>query len=283
MTIKNTANIGRDQTHPQESHSDINGNDFATLVPVISGQIGERESNIVSAKALHKTLGVANDFSTWIKLRIDEYGFVLGTDYAVFDSSNCRNQSANIDQQETGWVSKRGGDRRSKDYVLSLGMAKELSMVERNEQGKVARRYFIDCEERLRLVAPEEHQAALLNWRKNRVAACEDHKSMADAMKGYIERTGDGQKGYAYSNESRFLNKLVLGIDPVKWAKDNGIPSKQVRDRMNADQLALLAYLESRDCALLDMDTLTVTRKARLTELAQRWLAKRLLEVSDAK
>ncbi|VEA69032.1 Phage anti-repressor protein [Serratia plymuthica] len=95
-------------------------------------------------------------------------------------------------------------------------------------------------------------------------------------MKGYIERTGDGQKGFAYSNESRFLNKLVLGVDPVKWAKDNGVSSKQVRDKMNADQLALLAYLESRNCALLDLDTRTAARKTKLTELAQRWLVKRV-------
>ena len=56
----------------------------------------------------------------------------------------------------------------------------------------------------------------------------------------------------------------------------NGIPSKKVRDHMTADQLALLAYLESRNCALLDLDTSTATRKTKLTELAQRWLVKRV-------
>lgn len=35
------------------------------------------------------------------------------------------------------------------EYALSLDMAKELSMVERNEKGKRARQYFIDCEKRL--------------------------------------------------------------------------------------------------------------------------------------
>lgn len=99
---------------------------------------------------------------------------------------------------------------------------------------------------------------------------------MAEAMKGYIERTGDNQKGFAYSNESRFINKLVLGIDPIKWAKNKGIKSKEVRDNMSTEQLKLLAYLEARNCTFLDLDTPTVQRKAQLTELAQRWLVQRL-------
>ena len=36
------------------------------------------------------------------------------------------------------------------EYFITLDMAKELSMVERNEQGKEARRYFIECEKKLK-------------------------------------------------------------------------------------------------------------------------------------
>ena len=35
------------------------------------------------------------------------------------------------------------------DYFISLDMAKELSMVENNAQGKIARRYFIECEKKM--------------------------------------------------------------------------------------------------------------------------------------
>ncbi len=116
----------------------------------------------------------------------------------------------------------------------------------------------------------------MANWMAERLETKSEMRSMADAMKGYIERTGDRQHGFAYSNECTFLNSLALGMHPRVWAKQKEIPVKQVRDHMNADQLALLAYLEIRDCALLDLDTRTATRKAKLTELAQRWLVKRV-------
>ena len=255
--------------HPYAQNQELIG--FVELIPVSISYIGDKDIQSVSARKLHSFLKVGRDFTTWLKARIKQYSFTDCVDYLIVEDLSTPVSGSTKSRQQI-----------EHDYLISLDMAKELSMVERNEQGKFARRYFIDCEERLRRVAPEEHKAAVLNWRKNRVAACEDHKSMADAMKGYIERSDDGQKGFAYSNESRFLNKLVLGIDPVKWAKDNGVSSKQVRDKMSSKQLALVAYLENRNCTLLDLDTPNVTRKAKLTELAQRWLAKRLLEVSDA-
>jgi phage anti-repressor protein len=265
MTQKKlTALTGSGQTHPEASKKDNSGNNFAARIPVTLSNIGGKEIQSVRGRKLHSFLAVGRDFTTWIKARITQYGFVEGVDYVIVEDLTSPKRGA---QNLVNALST---------ITFSLNMGKELSMVERNAQGKMARQYFIDCEERLRSVAPEEHEAALLTWRKNRVAACEDHKSMAEAMKGYIERTGDKQHGFAYSNECTFLNSLALGMHPRAWAKQKEIPVKQVRDHMNAEQLALLAYLESRNCALLDLDTSTATRKTKLTELAQRWLVKRV-------
>ncbi|ECS8237346.1 TPA: antA/AntB antirepressor family protein [Salmonella enterica subsp. enterica serovar Potsdam] len=256
----------------QGEHSN---NDFAAIVPVISGQIGGREASIVSAKALHKALGVGNDFSTWIKLRIDEYGFNLSADYVVFDSSDFRNQSSNFEQGSPEWVTKRGGDRRSKDYGLSLGMAKELAMVERNEQGRAVRRYFIQCEEALQRSVPEiaAHYRRQL---KARISAANSFKPMCDALSLSRAEQGKSTQQYHYTNESNMLSRIVLGgLTAKQWAQVNS-HTGEPRDHMNAEQLEHLAYLESTNITLIDMGMDYDQRKEELTRLSQRWLAKRM-------
>lgn len=105
------------------------------LIPISEHTINAATVQVCSARTLHEFLQLGKDFSTWIKARIEQYDFVEGQDYVVFDSPKKRNQA-------------RGGDRRSKEYLLTIEMAKELSMVERNEKGKQARQYFLECERR---------------------------------------------------------------------------------------------------------------------------------------
>lgn len=107
------------------------------LVPVVPGTIGNTQCLTIDGRTLHGVLGVRRDFSNWIKGRISKYGFVQGQDFEVF--------------AKTGENSE--GGRPSQEYRCTLGMGKELCMVENNEKGRVARRYFIECERRL-LSAP---------------------------------------------------------------------------------------------------------------------------------
>ncbi|MGT5122124.1 antA/AntB antirepressor family protein [Escherichia coli] len=105
------------------------------LIPVFDGTINNEPVLLCNARDLHEFLEVRRDFSTWIKNRITEYGFAVDVDYILV-------------HQNRG-IKGRGGDRRSKDYHLTLDTAKELAMVERNEKGRQIRRYFIECERKL--------------------------------------------------------------------------------------------------------------------------------------
>ncbi len=112
--------------------SDEGGVTMQALIPVVDFQIGDATVPAVNARELHVFLGVGKMFAHWIKERIDKYGFVEKRDFEVF--------------VETG--NNPLGGRPSKDFMISLAMAKELAMVERNDKGKQARLYFIACEQR---------------------------------------------------------------------------------------------------------------------------------------
>ena len=79
---------------------------------------------------LHAFLESKQQFQDWIKNRINKYGFVENQDFVSFHK---------IMKRETGAT-------RVTEYALTIGMAKELSMVENNKKGKIARQYFIRCE-----------------------------------------------------------------------------------------------------------------------------------------
>lgn len=111
------------------------------LVRVFAGTIGGIPANVCDARELHAYLEVARDFATWLNERVEKYGFQQDQDFAV-----C---SPNPGSK------KRGGHNRI-DYHLCLDMAKELSMVENNERGREARRYFIQ-KEREALAALGQH------------------------------------------------------------------------------------------------------------------------------
>lgn len=106
------------------------------LFALVAQSIGEETQQTVNARELHSFLEVGKDFSTWIKDRIEKYGFVEDVDYVKIDSPKTGNQ--------------KGGDRRSIEYYISLSMGKEIGMVERTEKGREVRHYFIECEKRLK-------------------------------------------------------------------------------------------------------------------------------------
>jgi phage anti-repressor protein len=103
---------------------------MSALIKIAKASVGSDTVQTVNARDLHIFLEVGRDFSNWIKERIDQYEFVEDQDFV------CSPISAS---------NGRGGHNR-KDYHLTLDMAKELAMVERNEKGKQARQYFIECE-----------------------------------------------------------------------------------------------------------------------------------------
>lgn len=86
----------------------------------------ESEQPTVSAKELHEVLEVGTALKDWMP-RMIEYGFEEGKDFS-------------------SKMSESTGGRPSKEYELSVDMAKQICMIQRTDKGKQCRQYFIDLE-----------------------------------------------------------------------------------------------------------------------------------------
>jgi phage anti-repressor protein len=130
------------------------------LIPINTAAIGGLSQQTVNARELHGFLQVGKDFSNWIKDRIEKYGFQENQDFEVFANSG----------------DNPLGGRPALEYHLTLDMAKELAMVEKNAQGRQARQYFIECEKQLRQIDEyDARQAAHLKAQNEKLVAYVNH------------------------------------------------------------------------------------------------------------
>lgn len=101
---------------------------------LIKIETNERGEQLVNARELYEFLGFdKSQWTRWYKKNIVEDTFFKeNIDYEAFDIMSNGN--------------------KTKDFILKLGMAKEISMLARNEKGKQARQYFIEAEKTLKKI-----------------------------------------------------------------------------------------------------------------------------------
>jgi len=107
-------------------------------IPVESGELGLQ----VNSRLLHQALKSGWQYADWMRTRIKEYDFVEGVDFLRKYLINTRE----VFQE----FLKNPGGRPATTYIITVDMAKELAMVEKNETGRMIRRYFIEAEKRYR-------------------------------------------------------------------------------------------------------------------------------------
>lgn len=119
------------------------------LIPLAPQTIHGKQQDTVNARDLHAFLEVGRFFANWIKGRIEEYSFIENQDYIILRLPKLA--TTHIDNP-----TRASSFNVRIEYYLTLSMAKELCMVERNERGRQARLYFIECERRLKKIESEK-------------------------------------------------------------------------------------------------------------------------------
>lgn len=123
----------------------------------------------VSCRYLHMMLEVKTPYHKWVP-RMIEYGFVEGADFRVTDK-NVHNSN--------------GGRQKMTDHILTLSMAKEIAMLQRNEIGQQIRRKLIQIEEEWN--APDKVMARALLMADRKIKALEEKERLNAPKVAYAD------------------------------------------------------------------------------------------------
>ena len=157
----------------------------------------------VLARDLHQFLEVGSEFSHWFK-RMCEYGFSEGTDFSPF-------------------LTESSGGRPAQDAQLTIEMAKEICMLQRNERGKQARQYFIQLEKDWN--SPEKVMARALQIADKKIKRLE-MQIEEDKPKVLFAGAVETSKSSILIGElAKIIKQNGIKIGPIRlfdWMRQNG-------------------------------------------------------------
>ncbi|EAW7495457.1 TPA: antA/AntB antirepressor family protein [Campylobacter jejuni] len=155
------------------------------------------EINSANAREIFQFLNSEQEYSNWIKNRISHYNFIENQDYII------------------ELVYTKGRPR--KEYYVTLDMAKELCMVENNEKGRQARRYFIECEKRLKNLEQEKMQKLAfhqsLGYKSQLKQQKEHYENKIKALQYDLEHKKELSFKRKLSNEELLELRKILARD----------------------------------------------------------------------
>ena len=225
------------------------------------------ESQMMSARELHKELEVTDRFSRWFE-RMTAYGFIENLDFTSVKSSTLVNN---------------GAEREIQDYEISVDMAKHICMVQRTEKAKLIRQYLIDLEKAWN--TPEQVMARALRLadqtidnlklqmqqKDNRILEMRPKEIFADAVATSTTSILVGELAKLLKQ-----NGVDIGQNRLfKWMRDNKYLMKDNEPTQKSMNLKLFEVLER---TLNNPDgSVRITRTTKVTGKGQQYFINKFL------
>lgn len=169
----------------------------------------DNEQPTVSARDLHKALGIKERFSVWFARYSD--CFEKDVDFTGVGKPTSVNNGAEITLA---------------DYSITTDMAKHISMMTKTEKGKEMRRYFIDLEKAWN--TPEQVFARALKMADQTIAKLKDSvKSLSTEISVKNQIIGELKPKADYYDEI-LKNPGLVTITQI--AKDYGMSGKKMNE-----------------------------------------------------
>ena len=164
------------------------------VIPIYENETRER---LISARELHKALKIGKDFTTWMRDRINKYGFIENSDFIL--------------------TFPKIGERKNvvkHEYYLTIDTSKEICMIENNEIGRNIRRYFIKVEKRYRnIINAGNSTNQLINIMQNAIDYMRENNIRVDNLEIGLTEVREEVKELKSKIDIKIKNNYCLASD----------------------------------------------------------------------
>lgn len=161
----------------------------------------------LSARELHKELNVTDRFTRWFE-RMGEYGFEENIDLTSVKSSTLVNN---------------GATRELQDYRITLDMAKEIAMLQRNEKGKQIRKKLIELEKAWN--SPEKVMARALDIAHKTIANLQIENEEMKPKALFADTVAASDSSILVGQEAKLISQSGCKMGQNRffaWLRENG-------------------------------------------------------------
>ena len=256
---------------------------MAELTTNVGALIPINENNgkrAVSARDLYNFLGCTERFQSWFDRQL-QYGFEEEVDFTTVKSFT---------------VVGNGAEKPIDDYAMTLSMAKEVSMIQRNEKGKLARKYFIACEEKLKEISspsymisdPIKRAEKWIEEQKRMKQLAEENEKQAEQIKQdapkvlFANAVSTSQRSCLVAELAKILqqNGVKIGQNRLfAWMRENGYLCSKGQYYNQPTQKAMeLGLFEIKQTSITKPDgSVIVTVTTKVTGKGQIYFVDRFL------
>lgn len=229
------------------------------------------DTQTVSARELHKALGIEKRFSAWFET--NSQGFIENEDY----------RGAYLEVQGNQY----GGTQSIQDYELSVDMAKHICLMSRTDKGKECRQYLIDLEKVWN--TPEQVMARALKLADKTIEKLKsdnkalEHKIEADKPKTiFADAVSTSHTSILVGDLAKLIcqNGVQIGQKRLfDWLRDNGYLIKRGLSRnMPIQRYVEQGLFEVKESTVQNPDgSVRITKTTKVTGKGQVYFVNKFL------
>lgn len=213
----------------------------------------------VLGRDLHEFLEIKTPYKQWFD-RMSEYGFEENQDYGAI-AQKC--------------LTAQGNSFTQTEHVMTLDMAKEISMIQRNEKGKQARQYFIRIEKAWN--SPEMIMKRALQIADRKIIDLQERAQLDKPKVIFADAVAASHTSILVGDLAKLLNQngIPTGANRLfNWMRENGylIKRKGTDYNMPTQRSADMKLFEVKETTINNPDgSIKISKTPKVTGKGQQY------------